>query len=214
MKRMSLLGIPLVVAAVLLLTVGVRSAGAQTKEVRGRVTTVSNSSFSVKAGTQDVTIVVDAKTRVEAPGAGRQTRKVREAGGSGIKMSDWVKAGAPVLVSYRETNGVNLATWVRPIASTGPGGGSTSEAVRIASGKVTSITASALTVASNGQNLTFAVDEATKVSAAGAGRATKAAGGRIPITDLVGNGDTVSVTYRNTETTMNASQVRITLKSH
>src|SRR5678815_1963867 len=40
MKRMSRLGIPLVVVAGLVLTAGVRSAGAQTREARGRVTAV------------------------------------------------------------------------------------------------------------------------------------------------------------------------------
>jgi hypothetical protein len=129
-------------------------------------------------------------------------------------MTDYVKVGGAVLVSYRETNDVNLAIWVRPISTTGPGGGSTAEAALIASGKVTSITPSALTLTQDGKALTFAVDAATRVEAAGAGRATRAAGGRVPITDLVGNGDTVSVTYRSTGTAMNASQVRITSKSH
>ena len=157
---------------------------------------------------------MNADTKVEAPGAGRQTRKVREAGGSGIKITEFVKTGNPVLVTYRETNGRNQAVSVRPISSAGPGGGSKSEAAKIASGKVKSITASALTVTHDGKDLTFAVDATTKVSAPGAGRATKAAGGRIPITDLVGNGDTVSVTYRDAGSAMNASQVRITVKAH
>jgi uncharacterized protein DUF5666 len=215
MKRMRLLGMPLVAVAVLVLTVGVRSAGAQTKEARGTVAAVSDSSLTIKAGERDLTFVVNADTKVEASGAGRQTRQVRAAGGTGIKFTEFVKTGRPVLVTYREANGTNQAVSVRAISAAGPGGGSTSdEAAKIASGKVTSITTSALTIASNGQNLTFAVDAATIVAAARAGRATKAAGGRIPITDLVGNGDMVSVTYRNAGTTLSASQVRITVKSH
>ena len=213
MKRMRRLGMPLVAITVLVLTVGVRSAGAQTKEVRGLVTSVSDSWFAVKAGQQDVTISVDSRTRVEASGAGRQTRRVREAGGSGIKITEYVKVGGAVLVSYSETNDVNVAIWVRPIATAGPGGGSTTEAARIASGKVTSITPDALTLTRDGKALTFAIDNATKVSAPGAGRASRAAGGRIPITALVGNGDIVSITYRNAGAAMNASQVRVTVKS-
>ena len=136
MERMRRLGATLVAVAVLGFTVGARPADAQTKEARGRVTAVSDSSFAVKVGDQDLTFAVDAKTTVEAKGAGRQTRQVRETGGSGIKLSEFVKTGGAVLVNYREVNGRNLAIWVRPIASTGPSGGSTSEAARIASGKL------------------------------------------------------------------------------
>ena len=71
-----------------------------------------------------------------------------------------------------------------------------------------------LIVGGDGKDWTFAVDANTTVAATGAGRATKAAGGRISITDLVGQGDTVSVTYRNAGDVMNASQVRITVKAH
>jgi hypothetical protein len=165
-------------------------------------------------GNLDMTFAVDANTLVEAKGAGRQTRQVRASGGSGIKFTEFVKPGAAVLVMYREMNGRNQAATVRLISSAGSGDGSTSEAAKVASGKVKSITPSALTVTRDGKDLTFAVDGATKVSAPGAGRAAKAAGGRMAITDLVGNGDTVSVTYRNSGAAMNASQVRIRVKAH
>ena len=175
---------------------------------------VSDSSLTVKAGAADLTFVVSADTKVEAPGAGRRTRTALEAGGSGVRITEFVKTGKPVLVTYRETNGRNQAVSVRPISTAGSGDGPQSEAEKIASGKVTSITASALTVNRDGHDVTFAVDAATKVSAQGAGTASRAAGGRIPITDLVGKGDTVSVLYRDAGGTMNASQVRITVKAH
>ena len=214
MTHMRVFGLPLVVVAVLGLAVGVRSAGAQTREARGSVAAVSDSSLTVKAGERNLTFVVNADTRVEAAGAGRQTRQVRAAGGSGIKITEFVKAGNPVLVTYRETNGGNQAVSVRPISSAGSGDGPKSDSEKIASGKVTSITASALTVNRDGHDVTYAVDAATKVSAQGAGTASRAAGGRLPITDLVGKGDTVSVVYRDAGGTMNASQVRITVKAH
>jgi hypothetical protein len=203
---------PAVAVAVLSLGVGVGSAGAQTREARGNVVAVSSSSLTVKAGARDLTFVVNADTQVQAVGAGRQTRKVREAGGSGISITEFVKTGRPVLVTYREANGRNQAVVVRPISSAGSAESQTN-AAKIASGTVTSVTASALTINRDGKDLTFAVDAATKVAATGAGKATRAAGGRIAITDLVGKGDAVSVTYRDAGTAMNASQVRVRIKA-
>jgi len=211
---MRVFGLPIVAVAVLGLAVGVRSAGAQTREARGSVVAVSDSSLTVRAGQQDLTFVVSGDTNVEAPGAGRQTRKVREAGGRGIKITEFVKPGQPVLVTYREANGRNQAVTVRPISSAGSANGPKPEAAKSASGKVTSITASTLTVDHDGQALTFAVDTATRVSAPGAGRASRAAGGRLPITDLVGKGDVVNVVYQDAGSSMNASQVRIQIKAH
>jgi hypothetical protein len=170
--------------------------------------------LTVKAGAGDLTFAVSGDTKVEAPGAGRRTRTAKEAGGSGVRITEFVKTGKPVLVTYRESNGRNQAVSVRPISTAGSGDGPKSDAAKIASGKVTSITASALTVNRDGHDVTFGVDAATKVSAQGAGKASRAAGGRLPITDLVGKGDTVSVTYRDAGGTMNASQVRITVKAH
>jgi hypothetical protein len=214
MTQSRIFGMPLVVVAVLGLAVGVRSAGAQNREARGNVVAVSDSSLTVKAGAADLTFAVSADTKVEAPGAGRRTRTAREAGGSAVRITEFVKTGRPVLVTYREPNGRYQAVSVRPISTAGSGDSPKSESAKVASGKVTSITASAMTVNHDGQDLTFAVDAATTVSARGAGRATKAAGGRVSITDLVGKGDTVSVTYRNVGNAMNASQVRITVKGH
>jgi hypothetical protein len=214
MTRMRVFGMPLVAVAVLGLAVSVRSAGAQTREARGTVVAVSDSSLTIKAGAGDLTFVVSGDTKVEAQGAGRRTRTAQEGSGHGVRITEFVKTGKPVLVTYRETNGGNQAVSVRPITSAGSGDGPQSEATKIASGKVTSITASALTVNRDGHDVTFAVDAATKVSAHGAGTASRAAGGRLPITDLVSKGDTVSVDYRDAGGTMNASQVRITVKAH
>ena len=214
MTRMRVIGMPIVAVAVLGLTVGVRSAGAQTREARGNVVAVSASSLTVKAGERDVTFVVSADTTVEARGAGKQTQTIREAGGSGIAITQFVKPGQPVLVTYREANGANQAVTVRPISSAGSANGPKPEAAKRTSGKVTSITASTLIVDHDGQALTFAVGTATTVSATGAGRASRAAGGRLPITDLVGKGDIVNVVYRDAGNSMNASQVRIQVKAH
>ena len=127
---------------------------------------MSDSSSTVKPSRNLTFVVADTRCR---PGAGRRTRRPW-AGGSGVRITEFVKTGKPVLVTYRETNGRNQAVSVRPISTAGSGDGPKSESAKIASGKVTSITASALTVNHDGQDLTFAVDAATTVSAPGAGR--------------------------------------------
>ena len=211
MGRTIALGILLVGVGVGL--TGVRPASAQDREARGTATFVSDSSFTVKVGERDLTFVVDANTTVEAVGAGRRTRQTGQAGATGPKFTDMVKSGGAVLVTYREANGKNQAIRVRPVTSAGAGAGSTSEASKISSGKVKSVTASALTLTSDGKDLRFVVDARTKVSARGAGTATKAAGGRIAITEIVGTGDTVSVTYNDASGTFNASDVRVVVKA-
>ena len=75
------------------------------------------------------------------------------------------------------------------------------------------MTASSLVVTDSGKDLTFAVDKDTRVLAKGAGTATQAAGGSIAFTKLVGVGDTVSVSYAGTGSTMRATEIRITVNA-
>jgi hypothetical protein len=165
----------------------------------------------VQAGDRSLTFLVVPGTHVEASGAGRRTRLARSAGGSvinGIKVTDYVKAGHPVFVSYREIDGENHAFTVRPIASAGPGGGSTSdESPNIAQGKVKSITGGVLTLEWDGRDATFAVDRDTNVLVRGASKATRKGG--VPITDLVHNGDIVRVSYRDVNGSMTVSEIQI-----
>jgi hypothetical protein len=60
-------------------------------------------------------------------------------------------------------------------------------------------------------NQTFTIDSDTKVIGKGVGTATK--GAKVAITDLVGKGDQVSVSYHMTGTTLRASEVRVTTKA-
>jgi hypothetical protein len=60
-------------------------------------------------------------------------------------------------------------------------------------------------------NQTFTIDSATKVVGKGAGTATQ--GGKVAITDLVGKGDHVSVSYRMSGTALQATEVRVTTKA-
>ena len=60
-------------------------------------------------------------------------------------------------------------------------------------------------------NQTFTIDSATKVIGKGVGTATK--GAKVVITDLVGKGDQVGVSYRMSGTALHATEVRVTTKA-
>jgi hypothetical protein len=193
-----------------------RPASAQTKEARGSVVSVSDSSLTVKVADKDMKFAVDAKTVVGAPGAGRATRDAQGKGAPGIKLTSVVKTGSGVVVTYREAGGAMVATEIRSVpaaaaaasASASPAAGSS-----IANGKVKSVTAASLVITDNGKDMTFVIDKDTTVLAKGAGTATKAAGGNIAFTKLVGVGDSVSVSYAGTGPAMRATEVRIVVNA-
>jgi Domain of unknown function (DUF5666) len=203
MERPKIPGTPLVFLVVGLLA-GVSPAAAQTKTAQGTVTAVSARSLTVKVANVDMTFAIDDKTVVEAPGAGTQTRRQ-----GGVKVTDFVKSGGNVVVTYNEANGVNRATSIRTVSSPGGSGPET----KVAAGTVKAVSAASLTVTSGGKDMTFSVTRNTRVLGQGAGRATREAGGSIPITGLVSSGDTVSVSYTEAGSTMSASEVRVTVKA-
>jgi hypothetical protein len=197
--------------------VGLSPAAAQTsKEARGTVTAVTDSSLKVKVGAQEMTFAIDSKTAVLARGAGRATRDAQATGAPGIKIGDAIKPGGAVIVQYTEAGGKMTATEVRAVSDAGEGGGSVSTTAappsKSVTGKVKSATANSLVVTADNKDMTFAVSPETKVEAKGAGTATTAAGGRITFNSLVGAGDTVQVTYQEAGATMRATEVRITIK--
>jgi hypothetical protein len=217
MGRLRPLVIPLLATLVLVGPIGLGSAAAQNKTARGTVVTASDSSLTVKAGAREMTFAIDKDTAVLAIGAGTKTRRALAAGAPGIKLTDAVKVGGAVVVTYREANGAMRATEVRSVTSAGAGGGSTSDAAapaaKVATGKVKSVAAGSLTITGGGKDWNFSIDPSTRVLYKGAGKKTAAAGGRTPITDLVSAGDTVSVSYRGTGATMQATSVRVTVKA-
>jgi hypothetical protein len=207
MGRLKAFGIPLLAVLGFGLSIGASPAAAQNKTARGTATTVSDSSLTVKVGDKDMTFGIDAKTVITAKGAGTKTRKE-----GGVKLTDFVKTGGAVLVTYREAAGAMTAVSVQPIASAGNPSAEGPE-TKIAAGTVKSVSDTSLTVTSGGKDMMFAVTSATKVQAKGAGTATKEAGGKIAFSALVGNGDTVSVSYTEAGTKMTATEVRITVKN-
>jgi hypothetical protein len=71
-----------------------------------------------------------------------------------------------------------------------------------------------MTIASDGHDVTFAIDRDTDVLAKGASTATKAAGGSTTLTSFVHQGDTVSVSYRDAGGKMMASEIRVRVVNH
>jgi hypothetical protein len=59
----------------------------------------------------------------------------------------------------------------------------------------------------------FTIDGDTKVVAIGAGTAAAAKGGKVAVTDIVGKGDQVTVTYHKMGTTSHAAEIRVTRKA-
>ena len=91
-----------------------------------------------------------------------------------------------------------------------------SAAAKDASGIVTDVSSTSLTIESTSRGTktskTFTIDATTDVVARGATRATKGQG-RASITSMVAKGDHVSVAYDETGGTMHAARVQVTQKA-
>ena len=195
----------------------------ETKMARGTVTALGAESVTVKVGTQEMKFNVDTKTNVEARGAGTATRQAQAAGRPGAKLADVVKVGQAVAVSYTDMGGTLHASRIRAVASVGTSGGAASDTKpasesKSANGTVKSIAANSMTITgSSGGGATFTqtytIDGTTKVIGKGAGTAAAAAGGKTAVTELIGNGDHVTVTYHPTGTTLHAAEIRVTSKA-
>jgi len=199
----------LALGTVFVVVVGSAAAAAQTKEIRGSAVAVSDSSLTVKAGEQTLSFAINRDTLVEAKGASTRTRQAEAVGKSpGIKVTDYVKAGDPVLVSYRQADGRNLALTVRPISAVSANGAA-AESAKNVQAKVKSISGNALILDQDGHDLKFAIDRDTDVLVAGGTRATKKAGGSQPITNFVHAGDIVRVEYREAGGSMKALEIQV-----
>ena len=205
MKRLVIFGVGVAVVGAM---AGVRPADAQTKEARGTVTSVSDSTISIKAGAQELTFVVDSATHLEVRSAAKKVQE-QQPGSPSPRVKDFFEPGQTVLIRYREATGRNQALDISRVGSAGSGGGSVSEPTKIADGTVKSVTPSQLTIAGDGRELTFGITKETGVLARGATTATKTAGGSTSITTFVHTGDMVSVSYTDAAGKMTASEVRV-----
>ena len=187
-----------------------RAVAADAKIVRGTVTAVATDSVAIAAGSQPMTFRVDSGTHVEAAGAGTKSRAAQAEGKSGAKLTDLIRTGQSVEIAYAPGNGGMHATSIRripdlPAVDTA----SASEA----HGKVTAVSATSLTIAGSSRGATFtqtyAIDPSTRVIGKGVGTAMAAKGGRSSITDVVGVGASVSVSYHAGADTPHAAEVRV-----
>lgn len=197
-------------AAVVGFAAGIAPVSAQTREARGMVSAVTDSTMTVKTGDKEMTFYVDGDTHLEVRVAARDLQAAQP--GSKPRVNQFFEAGNPVLVRYREVNGRNHALNIERVGSAGgPKDSAIAEGKdsTIAEGKVTSISASQMTIASGDRDFTFAITDETGVLARGASTATKAAGKGTPLTTFVHSGDLVSVTYRKAAGVITASEIRV-----
>jgi hypothetical protein len=187
-----------------------------TKSARGTVTAMAADSVTVKTATGEMKFGVDDKTVVEAAGAGTKARAAAAAGKPGPKLADVVKTGQSVQVSYRDMGGTLHATRIRAIAASAAAAAAPAKpGEKTSNGTVKTVAGNSLTISgSSGGGATFTqtftVDSDTKVIGKGLGTATAPKGGKDVITDLVKNGDRVSVLYSEKGATLHASEVRVT----
>ena len=209
-----------VLALVLVGWLAPRALAQDTKSARGTVTAMAGNAVTVKAGDREMKFTVDAKTVLTAEGAGTAARKAEAAGKTGPSLTDFVKVGDNVEVSYRESGGAMQATSIRKVAAAGGGGGGAGgggQKTETASGTVETVTASSLTITGSGGGgssfkQTYTIDATTRLVGSGAGTAAAAKGGKMVITDYLSKGDRVTVTYHQAGTSLHAAEIRVTGK--
>lgn len=161
--------------------------------------------------------VVDSKTIVEARGGSTKSAQAVAAGKTGPRLDEVLEAGQSVAVSYRDEAGTYHATRIKATAkATASTAGA--EGSMKSDGVVKAVGADWITINGRGGSgstfdQTFKIDGGTKVLAKGAGTAAAAKGGKAPFTDLVVNGDRVSVSYRKQGDSLVATEVRVTIKA-
>jgi hypothetical protein len=195
----------------------------EAKKTRGKVTALTATNLTLDVAGSPMNFAVDAKTKVEAPGAGTATRRAEAAGKPGVKLTDVIKMGDAVEVSYHDTAGKMQASEIRKVTSVGPSASSSSSASsttadsKSSSGKVTAISPTSMTISgSKGGGATFTqtfvIDAKTNVIGKGAGTAAQKAGGKVVVTDLIASGDSVSVAFKEMPGVLHASEIRVTMK--
>jgi len=185
----------------------------ETKKVTGTIAALSADSITVNVAGTDMSFTVDDKVMVIAPGAGTRTRQAAVSN-SKPKLGELLKAGDAVEVSYTESGGSRRAAALRKVGAVGSAG----VPANVANGTVTAVSATSLSIkgtAGGGSSFeqSYAITPETKVIGKGAGTAASKAGGKLAITDLVSSGDQVTVSFKPEGSTVNATEVRVTMKS-
>jgi hypothetical protein len=210
--RRIVLAVP--VAAVVLLAWFAIEANAQTtKTSRGIVIALTGDMLTVKAEGQEVKFAVDAKTLVTAEGGSTASRKAEAKGAPGPKLAELIRVGNAVEVTYMESGGTMRATSIRRVSDAGRSGG-TAQSSDSVTGTIDSISGNTLTISgSMARDATFKqsimVDNSTKIVAEGAGTAAAKSGGKLVLSDHIGPGDRVTVTYETKGNMLHATEIRV-----
>ena len=207
--RRIVLAVP-VAAVVFLVWFAFEATAQTTKTSRGTVTALTGDVLTVKTGVQEMKFAVDAKTLVTVEGGSTASRKAEATGKPGPKLSELIKVGNAVEVTYLESGGTMRATGIRRVSDAGGSGGSSDSVT----GTVDSISGNTLTISgAMGRDATFkqsiTVDNSTKIVAEGAGTAAAKSGGKLVLSDHLGPGDRVTVTYEKKGNMLHASEIRV-----
>ena len=190
----------------------------ETKMARGTVTALAGDSVTVKVGTQEMKFTVDSKTHVEATG-GRDGGTAGPGGRPGGSEADRRRQGGPGGRRQLHRNGRNAPCVQDP-------GGDQRRQLGRRSGERDENgdrhgeigrphVADHLWQQRRRSDVHADLHNRRdpKVVGRGAGTAAAAAGGKTVVTDLVGNGDHVSVSYHTTGNTLHAAEIRVTSKA-
>jgi hypothetical protein len=200
-----------------ILALPIVTAAQDTKTATGTITAIGPKTITVKVAGKEMTFNVDEKTDVTARGGSTAAREAREAGKAGPALSDLLKVGQNIEVRYHE-QGMH-ADRIRTVASVPSGAEATSGPPRpqsmVARGVVSAVTGNSVTLKTGDGESTFAIDEKTDV--VGRGLSTKTAeikrsGEKPAITDFIKTGDTIEVTYRDSDGKKLASAIRVVSK--
>jgi hypothetical protein len=186
----------------------------ETKKTRGTVTAMTASTVTVQVAGTAMNFAVDNKTVVEARGAGTASKKAMADNKAGPSLSEVIKVGQAVEVSYHDAGGTMHAAGIRAIAASEL----TPSMAKSSTGKVSSVSADSLTISGSGGGgasftQTFVIGPKTKVVGKGAGTAAANSGGKAVATDLVHTGDTVHVSFSDAGGTLQATTVTVTMKA-
>jgi hypothetical protein len=189
--------------------------GGDSKVAKGTITAIGGQSLTVKVGDRDMAFDVDRATTVTAHGASTKAARLAASGKAGPHLSDLLKPGQAVSVTYRDMAGIYHASDVTAIRYV-PNPAATADAR--STGVITAMGPDWITI--NGRiggggsfEQTFKIDPHTMVWVKGASKAVAAKGGRAPFSDLVGSGDHVNVSYHKAADGLLASDLWVTMKA-
>ena len=184
--------------------------------VRGKLTAISGSSITVSSGGKDMVFTADKDTDIIHEGAGTKTRQAQRQGRAGVPLDTLFKVGERVEVHYRDMGGKLYATEIRGGVSagdaTGGGPGPEKQAGSSASGTVTAVSETSLTIKARGAEQTFVIGEKTRVEGPGFGTQTRelrAKGEKPTLTKFIRSGDIVRVRYQEMGGKLQAEEVRL-----